>query len=152
MKKVLICLSLFLLPNAAFSCPVLEGEWRSSKDKFTEFNTQWANIESKAWHFMSQTQGLEIIKYQSDGKMIISTPEFELKMGEKVFKKEATEEKLNFQILGCDLNSVVLKYERSGKEQISHIQFENDNTYWEYMGKPGRSGNGHIREYYSKIK
>ncbi len=149
MKKVVIGLSL-LIPSIGFACPSLDGTWSSSKEKFVEFNKRWANVESKAWNFMIQTQGMETIEFKASGNMEISTPEIELVMGEKTIKRPASKEQIKFSVLGCNANSIVLKYERNGKARISHYKFENENTYWEYMGSPGRSGNGHIREYYTK--
>lgn len=151
MKKVVVALSL-LIPSIGFTCPSLDGKWSSSKEKFVEFNKRWVNVESKAWSFMIQTQGIETIEFKSSGIMVISTPEVELVMGNKKIKRPESKEKINFSILGCNASSIVLKYERNEKTQISYIQFENDSTYWEYMGKPGRSGNGHIREYYTRIQ
>lgn len=151
MKKILVCLS-FLIPSVAFGCPSLEGNWSSSLEKFKSFNKRWANIDNKVWSFMIQTQGHEVITFQNNTKMIITTPEIELNMGEKKIKRAPKEERININVLGCTDNNIVLKYERNGEVKISKFHFENDDTFWEYMGVPGRSGNGHIREYYIKTK
>jgi hypothetical protein len=148
-KQLLIALSL-LVPCIGYTCPTLDGTWTSSKEKFVEFNKRWANVESKAWNFMIQTQGIETIEFKASGNMIIDTPEVELVMGKNKIKRPSSKEQTTYKILGCNSNSIVLEYQRNGKTQISHLQFDNDNTYWEYMGKPGRSGNGHIREYYTR--
>jgi hypothetical protein len=151
MKKILICLS-FIVPNVAFGCPSLEGTWSSSIEKFETFNKRWANIDNKAWSFMLQTQGHEVITFKSNTMMIIATPELELKMGERKIKRAPKEERININVLGCTDKNVVLKYERNGEVKISQLHFENDDTFWEYMGVAGRSGNGHIREYYTKMQ
>ncbi len=151
MKKLLTCLP-FLIPSVGFCCPSLEGTWSSSIQNFESFNKKWANIDDKAWSYMTQTQGHEVIVFNNMKEMLISTPEIEVKMGERKVKLPPKKEQINFSILGCTDNSVVLQYERYGKAQISQLHFENDNTYWEYMGAPGSDGNSHIREYYTKAK
>jgi hypothetical protein len=151
MKKILICLS-FMIPNVAFSCPSLEGTWSSSKEKFESFNKRWANVDNKAWSFMVQTQGHEVITFTGNTKMLIATPELELTMGDRKIKRPSQEERINIDVLGCTDKNIVLKYERNGEVKISQLHFENDDTFWEYMGVAGRSGNGHIREYYTKIR
>lgn len=138
------------IPSISFACPVLEGTWLSSKALFINFNKQWANIEKPAWNFMLQSQGLEKIEFTSTRKMIIRTEKSAIIMGSKTIERPSTTEVLDFEVLGCTPQSMVIQYTRHEKPQISQLQFENDNTYWEYMGKPGRSGNGHIREYYTK--
>jgi len=151
MKKILICLS-FMIPSTGFSCPLLEGTWSSSIEKFEAFNKRWANVDGKAWSFMIQTQGREVITFKSNQEMIITTPELELKMGDRQIKRPSKEERININILGCTDRSIILKYERSGKIKISQLHFENDNVFWEYMGVAGRGGNSHIREYYTKTQ
>ena len=141
-----------MIPSVAFSCPSLEGTWESSKEQFETFNKRWANIDSKAWSFMTQTQGLEVITFKNNKVMIIATPEFELKMGDRKIKRPPKEERINIDILGCTDKNIALKYERNGEVKISQLHFESDNTFWEYMGVAGRSGNGHIREYYTKTR
>jgi len=151
MKKILICLS-FMMPSVAPACPLLEGTWSSSLEKFEHFNKRWANIDKKAWSFMVQTQGHEVITFKGNTEMIIATPELELSMGERKIKRPSKEERINIDVLGCTDKNIVLKYERNGEVKISQLHFESDNTYWEYMGVAGRSGNGHIREYYTRTK
>ena len=73
-----------------------------------------------------------------------------MKIGEKAMKLPANEENIGFNVLGCTDNSIVLKYERNGQTKISQLHFENENTYWEYMGVAGKDGNSHIREYYTR--
>ncbi|MFT6991394.1 MAG: hypothetical protein ACJASL_003381 [Paraglaciecola sp.] len=141
-----------MIPNIAFSCPSLEGTWSSSLDKFESFNKRWANIDNRAWSYMTQTQGHEIIIFNGDKEMFISTPEIEVKMGEKAMKLPSKEERLSLDVLGCTDKSMVIKYERYGKTHISQLHFENDNAYWEYMGASGSDGNSHIREYYTKAQ
>ncbi|NQZ80884.1 MAG: hypothetical protein HRT52_07690 [Colwellia sp.] len=151
MKKLLIGLS-FMIPSVAFCCPSLEGTWSSSLEKFESFNKKWANIDKRAWSYMSQTQGYETIIFKDNKQMFVSTPEIAMKMGDKVMQLPSKEEQISFNVLGCTDNSIVLKYNRYGKTHISHLQFENDNTYWEYMGTSDSDGNSHIREYYTKTK
>lgn len=151
MKKLLIGLS-FILPSVGSCCPSLEGTWSSSIDKFEFFNKKWANIDEKAWSFMAQTQGREVIIFSDMKEMFIATPEIEVKMGERKMKIPSKEENISFNILGCTDKSIVLEYERYGKIQISQLHFENENTYWEYMGTSGGDGNSHIREYYTKVE
>lgn len=67
-------------------------------------------------------------------------------------KQPPKEEQINFDTLGCTNKSIFLKYQRYGKTQISQLHFDNDNTYWQYMGALGSDGNSHIREYYIKTK
>jgi len=150
MIKILIGLS-FMVPSVAFSCPSLEGTWSSSLEKFESFNQKWARVDDKAWAFMSQTQGHETIIF-NEKEMLISTPEIVVKVGDKSMKLPAKDEQVTIKVLGCTDNSIVLKYERYGEEHISQLQFENTNTYWEYMGSSGSDGNSHIREYYIKTK
>ena len=149
MKKILICLSL-MVPSVGFCCPVLEGTWSSSIEKFESFNKRWANVEDKAWSFMTQTQGYEVIAYKGNNEMTISSPKMEIKIGAKKMERPASKEHLNFNVLGCTDKSIVLKFERNGKEQIAQLFFENDDTYWTYMGTADGSGNSHIREYYTR--
>ncbi|NOU51441.1 hypothetical protein HG263_12965 [Pseudoalteromonas sp. JBTF-M23] len=151
MKKLVICFSL-MIPSIGFCCPSLEGTWQSSIQKFELFNKKWANVGDKAWSFMIQTQGYEVIEFNNANKMHISTPEIEVKMGEKKMKLPAKEEHIKFDILGCTHQSIVLKYERYGKAQLTQLHFEKDNTYWEYMGTSDGDGNSHVREYYNKVK
>lgn len=139
------------IPSAAFCCPSIEGTWLSSLEKFETFNSKRAKIDDKAWTFMSQTQGYESITFNKK-HMFISTPEIAVKIGGKSMKLPAKEEKIGFTVLGCTDKSIVLKYQRYGKTHISQLQFENDETYWEYMGAPDSDGNSHIREYYTKAK
>lgn len=141
-----------MIPSIGFGCPLLEGTWLSSIQKFESFNKKWANIDDKPWSFMTQTQGHEVIIFNNMKQMFISTPEIEIKMGARKIKLPPKKEKINFNILGCTDKSVVLKYERYDKAQISELHFENDNTYWEYMGSSDADGNSHLREYYTKIK
>ncbi|MFY8350569.1 hypothetical protein AAEU29_08560 [Pseudoalteromonas sp. SSM20] len=149
MKKIIICLSL-MLPNIAVSCPTLEGTWTSSIEKFKSFNKKWANLDARAWAFMSQTQGHELIEFNSKKEMRISTPEIQVKMGEKAITMPAKEELINYSVLGCNDTSIVLQFDRYGKTQISQFHFENETTFWEYMGSAKSDGNSHIREYYIK--
>ena len=149
MKKLLIGLS-FMIPSVGFCCPSLEGTWSSSIQKFESFNKRWANIDDKAWSFMTQTQGHEVVVFNNMKGMLIATPEIEVKMGERKMKLPSKEEQIDFNILGCTDKSIVLEYERYGKAQISQLHFEDDNTYWEYMGTSDSDGNSHIREYYTK--
>ncbi|WDE07589.1 hypothetical protein SG34_012280 [Thalassomonas viridans] len=151
MKKIFIFLP-FLAPDIAFSCPSLQGTWLSSLEKFESFNNRWANIDDRAWSFMEQTQGHEIIKFNDNNEMLVSTPEIEVKVGEKTMKLPPNEERINFSVLGCTDKSIALKYQRYGKMRISQLHFENDNTYWEYMGTSASDGNSHIREYYVKAE
>jgi hypothetical protein len=148
MVKILIGLS-FIIPSIAFGCPAIEGKWLSSLEKFESFNKKWAKIDDRAWAFMSQTQGYETILFNNK-EMLISTPEIEVKVGEKSMKLPSKEEQISFNVLGCTDKSIVLKYERYGKIHISQLQFDSDNTFWEYMGTPDSDGNSHIREYYTK--
>lgn len=150
-KKILIGMCL-LIPHISYSCPALEGKWLSSVDKFQQFNRQWAHIEDKAWAYMMQTQGKEIINYQTDNVMVITSPEMVISMAGQNITQASSEEKIKFDVLGCTPQSIVIKYERYSQVNISHLQFENDNTYWEYMGTANNSGNSHIREYYTKIQ
>lgn len=151
MKKILLLLT-FMIPNIAYCCPSLDGTWTSSLEKFESFNKKWANVGAKPWSFMIQTQGLEVIKFTADNEMFISSPEVELKMGERKMKLPSSEERVKFDILGCTNNSIVLKYERNGKVGVSELHFENDDSYWVYMGRAGADGNSHIREYYTRNK
>jgi len=141
-----------MIPNVAFACPSLEGTWSSSIGKFESFNKRWANIDDNAWSFMVQTQGKEIITFNANTSMIIVTPELEFNMGGNKIKRPSKKEHIKIDVLGCTDTNIVLKYERDGEVKISQFHFENDDTFWEYMGVAGKSGNGHIREYYSKIK
>lgn len=149
MKKLILCLSL-VLPNIAMSCPTLTGTWTSSSEKFELFNKKWANVEDNAWAFMTQTQGKEVITFNNKQEMRINTPDIEITMGEKTMTMPAKEERINYSILGCTDSSIVLQFERYGKTQISQLHFENETTYWEYMGNSQNDGNSHIREYYTK--
>jgi len=149
MKKILLCLS-FMIPSVGLCCPSLQGTWSSSLDKFETFNKRWANVDNKAWSFMLQTQGHEEITFKGNKEMIIVTPEIEIKIGDKSMKIPRKEENININILGCSDKSISLKYERNGKVKISQFHFENEGVFWEYMGVPGRDGNSHIREYYTK--
>jgi len=141
-----------MIPNVAFSCPLLEGSWLSSAENFEAFNKRWANVDSQAWSFMVQTQGHEVITFKGNTKMIIVTPELEIKMGDRKIKRPPKEERIDIEVLGCTDENIVLKYERNDEVKISQLHFENDDTFWEYMGVAGRSGNGHIREYYTKMR
>ncbi|MEW6997412.1 hypothetical protein AADZ86_06895 [Colwelliaceae bacterium BS250] len=149
MKKILVCLSL-LVPSVGFCCPTLEGTWSSSLEKFESFNKRWANVEDKAWSFMTQTQGYEVITYKDNNAMTISSAAMEIKIGDKKMQRPASKEQLDFNVLGCTAKSMVLKFERNGKEQIAQLFFESADTYWTYMGTAEGSGNSHIREYYTK--
>ena len=151
MKKLLICFY-FIIPSVGFCCPLLEGTWTSSLQKFESFNKKWANIDKKAWSFMIQTQGQEVIEFNNSNEMLISTPEIEIKMREKTIKLPKTTEKIKFNILGCTNQSIVLKYDRYGQAQITQLHFDDSSTYWEYMGVSGSDGNSHIREYFTKTK
>lgn len=151
MKKLILTFSL-MIPNIVSACPDLEGTWLSSKEKFVEFNKKWANVETIAWDFMLQNQGIETIEFKPDNTMVISTPEVELVVGERKVKSPASKESIDFSILGCNKRSIAIMYERYGETQISKFHFENPNIYWEYMGVAGRSGNGHIREFYTKVR
>ena len=148
--KTLACAVVILSPVAGAACPNMEGTWQSSKEKFVAFNKTWANVEERAWAYMLQTQGLEHIVFAPDGQMIIRTPGFELKMGERTIPRPSQEEKINFDVLGCTEKSIVIKYERYGSERISQLHFDSDDSYWVYMGTPGSDGNSHIREFYYK--
>ena len=141
-----------MIPSVGLCCPALEGTSSSSIEKFETFNKRWANVDKKAWSFMVQTQGHEVITFKSNKEMIIATPEIELNIGDKIIKRPSKEERINIDILGCTDKNIVLKYERNGKVKISQFHFENENTFWEYMGVAGRGGNGHIREYYTKAR
>jgi len=141
-----------MIPSVAFCCPSLEGTWLSSLEKFESFNKKWANIDKRAWSYMSQTQGYETIIFKDNKEMFVSTPEIAMKMGDKVMQIPSKEEQISFNVLGCTDNSIVLQYNRYGNTQISHLQFENGTTYWEYMGTSDSDGNSHIREYYTKTK
>jgi hypothetical protein len=151
MKKILIGLSL-IISSVTVACPSLDGKWLSSLEKFDQFNKRWANVDSKAWSFMLQTQGHELIEYKSSKEMVISSPEIEIKIGDKKMMRPSSEEHMNFNVLGCTENNIVLKYEQNDKVQISTLYFENKDTYWVYMGKVGSDGNSHIREYYMRNK
>ena len=143
---------LVIVSSISNACPVLDGNWSSSREKFIDFNQTWANVEPNAWQFLLQNQGLEIIEYKANNHMVINTPEVELTMGDKKITSSASTENINFNVLGCTENSVVIAYERYGQVQISQLHFEDKDTYWMYMGEAGRSGNGHIREYYTRVK
>ncbi|WP_197411223.1 hypothetical protein [Colwellia sp. TT2012] len=118
MKTILICLS-FMIPSVGFCCPSLEGTWSSSIQKFETFNKRWANVDNKAWSFMVQTQGHEVIMFKGNTEMIIVTPEIEIKIGDRKIKRQSKEERINIDILGCTDKSIVLKYERNGKVKIN---------------------------------
>lgn len=130
----------------------IDGTWTSSLEKFESFNKQWANVEDKAWSFMVQTQGMEVIKYKENSEMVVNFPEIQLKMGDKKMKRPSSEEHINFNILGCTSKSVAIQYERHEKTEISQLHFEGEDTYWVYMGVSGAGGNSHIREYYTRNK
>ena len=151
MNKVLICL-IFMVPSIGFCCPMLDGTWSSSLEKFESFNQRWAKVDNKPWIYMLQTQGLEVIKFKDNNKMVISFPEIELKMGDRKMKRPSSEQQIQFEVLACTDNSIVLQYERNGHLQISQLHFENDDTYWVYMGAADSDGNSHIREYYTRNK
>ncbi|WP_102798843.1 hypothetical protein [Bowmanella denitrificans] len=151
MKRVLMCLSV-MIPSVGYCCPSLDGTWTSSIEKFESFNKKWANIEDKAWSFMIQTQGIEVIKYNGENKMSINSPEIEIKVGEKKMKRPPSEERITFNVLGCTSKSIAMQYERYGEKKISQLHFENEDTYWVYMGSAGTDGNSHIREYYTRNK
>jgi len=151
MKKILLFLT-FMIPNIAYCCPSLAGTWTSSLDKFESFNKKWANVDPKPWSYMIQTQGLEVIKFTANNEMLISSPEVDLKIGERKIKRPSSTERVKFDILGCSKNSIVLTYERNGNVGISELHFENDDSYWVYMGRAGADGNSHIREYYTRNK
>ena len=149
MRIALLGLSL-LLPISAQSCPALIGEWESSLEKFTSFNKKWANVEEQAWSFMLQTQGKELVEFTVDNQMLITTPEIALKRGDKTVTLPASEERIAIKILGCTADSTVIQYERYDKEHIAHLNFENKNVFWQYMGVPRQDGNSHIREFFVK--
>ena len=149
MRIVLLGLSL-LLPISAKGCPALNGKWMSSLEKFTSFNKKWANVEEQAWSFMLQTQGKEAIEFTVDNLMLITTPEIALKRGEKTITLPASEERIEIEILGCTPDSTVIKFERYDKVHIAHLNFENKNVFWQYMGVPRQDGNSHIREFFVK--
>jgi len=151
MKKIFIYLSL-IIPSVTLACPSLDGKWLSSLEKFNQFNMRWANVDTRAWSFMVQTQGRELIEYKNSNEMVISFPEIEIKIGDKKMERPASKELVNFNILGCSEKNIVLKYERNGKTHLSNLHFENKDTYWVYMGKVGSDGNSHIREYYTRNK
>ena len=149
MKKILIPL-LMLLPVTSQACPSLAGKWSSSLAQFQQFNQQWANIEEKAWSFMMQTQGREHITYSADNKMIIDSETTELVIGNKKMTRPAASEQLDFTILGCTNNSIVIQYDRYKQSQIAQLMFEDENNYWQYMGTADGGRNDHIREYYHR--
>jgi hypothetical protein len=151
MKKILIGLSL-VISTVTFACPSLDGKWLSSFEKFDQFNKRWANVDAKAWSFMVQTQGRELIEYKNNNEMIFTSPEIEIKIGDNTMKRPPSEETVKFNTLGCTEKNIVLKYERNGEAHLSTLNFENKDTYWVYMGKVGSSGNSHIREYYTRNK
>lgn len=130
------------------ACPTLEGAWTSSKEAFIQFNQRWANIDADAWQFMLQNQGLETLMFSATGDMLITTPETELTMAGKTVVQEATLEQSAYSVLGCAEQSVVIEYQRYGEKRISTFQFDTADTMWEYAGQPGKSGNGHIREFF----
>ncbi len=149
MKKTLLLLSV-IVPSIGYCCPSLEGTWSSSLEKFASFNKQWANVENKPWSYMTQTQGHESINFTGKNEMVISSPATAIKMGNRTIEHPASEERITFDILGCTEKSIALQYKRYGKTEISQLHFENENTYWIYMGAAGSDGNSHIREYYTK--
>ncbi len=108
-----------MIPSVGFCCPSLEGTWSSSIQKFETFNKRWANVDNKAWSFMVQTQGHEVIMFKGNTEMIIVTPEIEIKIGDRKIKRQSKEERINIDILGCTDKSIVLKYERNGKVKIN---------------------------------
>ena len=59
-----------MIPSLGFCCPSLEGTWTSSIQKFESFNKKWANIDDKAWSFMTQTQGHETIVFNTNTNAI----------------------------------------------------------------------------------
>ena len=148
--KIALLAVIVILPGVSIACPDLEGTWFSSKEKFIEFNQRWANIDTKAWSFMLQTQGLERIEFAAENKMTINTPESEIKLGERNITNKAKTEEINYRVLGCSEKGVVIEYRRYGDAQISHFQFDDQNTFWEYVGRPGQSGNGHVREFFTR--
>jgi len=149
MKRILMCLP-FVFPSVSYCCPSLNGTWTSSLEKFESFNKQWAKVEDKAWSYMLQTQGLEIINFNGKNEMTVSFPGIELKMGDKQMKRPPSQEHITYNVLGCTSKSIALQYERYGEKKISQLHFENDDTYWVYMGAAGADGNSHIREYYTR--
>ena len=60
-----------MMPSIGFCCPALEGTWSSSSEKFEFFNKRWANVDEKAWSFMTQTQGHEVIMFKNKNNMLI---------------------------------------------------------------------------------
>jgi hypothetical protein len=149
MKKILIFMCV-VASNVAIACPSLDGKWISSLEKFDQFNKRWANVDTKAWSFMVQTQGHERIEYMGNKEMVVRSPEIELKIGENKMQRPSSEEHINFDILACTDKNIVMKYVRYGAVQISTLHFENKDTYWVYMGTADSDGNSHIREYYTR--
>lgn len=72
-----------MIPSVGFCCPSLEGAWLSSLQKFESFNRKWANIDDKAWSFMIQNQGHEVIVFNQMKEMLIAILEVKVKMGAK---------------------------------------------------------------------
>ena len=148
MKIRLIIFVLFLYAPSSYSCPSLEGVWKSSLPISKKFNISRAKIEKRTREFRDQIIGKSSTTYV-DGIMTITfieTPTITIEGKESPW--DSSEIVSEYKILGCTKNQLVLKWSAFHNDFISTLNFESENTYWIYEGMPNGTGNDHTREYF----
>lgn len=146
--KQIITLALALLPTLSISCPDIYGKWKSSSEMTMRFTDKWAKIENRSFEFLKQITGTAEIEYQKNKMILTEIPKRNIIVNGKTMPWEGTNETVAFEVLGCTNNGIAIKYNMSGIEYINLLYFENNDTYWEYAGRPEFTGSAHIREYF----
>lgn len=136
-----------MLSSETFACPDFHGQWKSSKKDTLEFIKLWVKMEPKSLDFTKQIIGTMHISYD-EKSLKISDISRQIKVNGKLSIWGGTEEIVAYELLGCTDNQVVLKYELFDQEVIYILNFENEDTYWIYVGTPSFSGNAHYREFF----
>ena len=136
-------------PNSAIT--KLIGTWKSNKELTNKFNHEKSRLTEKQIKFLEQIMGRLVIEYDRDGMAISSMPEYELNMNGNKVKMESNMEVEPYKIIAFDEEYLIMETQSEwlGKH-IYRITFENDNTYWIYLGDGGFSL--HAREYFTRIK
>lgn len=142
------------LSTAAFSDPMLLGEWRSDRALTMRFIRQNVKIEEKTDKFLDEMMGRLTMKVTKDQVQSI-LPSWDIQIGNKMHHMVGFNETHPYTIISSNDNVVVVSSVEpvTGKASITIYNFDAPDTMWIYTGGADKAlPNSHYREYFVRLR
>jgi hypothetical protein len=151
-SDLIALLNLIIISGCALKDDRLSGKWRSDLELTTNFNENHAILTERQKKLFSQLFGQMEVTYLRPGQCEVFMPKNKTDTGNKAIESDESKVVSEFKIIYKNENQIVILYNDCllGKK-VSILNFDNDNTYWIYIGESGLFDT-HIREYFKKIE